>query len=178
MDATMMLKAFAPVSAIAATKGRNAYRRAEALLTTGRGDLVRLLALTSGMTAAQVREADAAQAFSALVDWAVDGGVAYIRAVASCGAEIVCTTLYQYRPEDVDALFYLLRRRRKDDRRTEYIADALRLLVLSKMRKGGKFPRLAECLGERKKPPEKTGAQIFGGIVSAALGKGGKKIDH
>jgi hypothetical protein len=175
MDATLMLKTFAAVSAISAVKAPNVYRRAEILLTARRGDLVQLLALVNGMTVSEVREADAAQAFSALVNWAVEGGVSYIRVVSSCGPEIVCTTLYQYRPEDVHALCYLLRRRRKDDRRTEYIADTLRLLVLSKMKKGSEFPHLAECLGEKKKSPEKTGAQILDGIISAALGKGEKE---
>lgn len=97
--------------------------------------------------------------------------IPYFRAVKVCGAEDVCGVLYAYRPKDLTALFLLMQRKQKDDFSRHYIADMLRLLVLSKSNGKAEIPTLHDCLMKKTPKAEESGQEILNRIVSAALGE-------
>lgn len=102
---------------------------------------------------------------------AFDMAVPYFKTIKICGGEDVCGVLYEYRPRDLKSLFLLIKKRQKEEFKTRYIADLLRLIVLSKSREGSSIPTLDECLTRKPAPVEQSGQDIMEKIIAAALGK-------
>ena len=114
---------------------------------------------------------DAFTTLSAFRREAFDVAVPYFKAIRICGGEDVCGVLYEYRPRDLKSLFVLIRKKQKDDFKTRYIADLLRLIVLSQSKGDAKIPTLDECLTRKQAPADQSGQDIMDKIISAALGK-------
>jgi hypothetical protein len=173
MDFGMMARVY-PAAAKMAELAGSRFDVMSELLHHHRYVLYRLMSACAGCKSQEIPEMDAGDTLSALLDAMADGLLTLIYACRSAGPEIVCTTLYQYRPEDPAALVTLINRRRKDDRCTYYMADALRLLVLSNLKKGSKYPRLEELLSNKKVRQTQSGEQILDSIITAVTGTKGE----
>lgn len=165
----MMMSAFSPAAAIAAIKGGTPIKKAQTLMTDKRRVLLRMLSVISGKQQNEVLKQDALVTVASLVQWLENGGQIFLHVMEACGAELVCEVLYEYRPEDVDALVHLVSRKRKKDFSTHYIADALRLLVLSKLEKGSRYPALRELLEPEKEKPQESGMDVLNRICDAVI---------
>lgn len=178
MDFGMMARAYPAAAKMAELTGTQYDAMAE-LLRDRRRVLYSFLSACAGCKPQDIPSADASDSLTALLEAMADGILMFVYACRTAGAEIVCTALYQYRPEDPDALVTLIKRRRKDDRCTYYMADALRILVLANLKKGSKYPRLEELLDKGKKKPTQTGTEILNDIITAVMGtKGDNTNDH
>lgn len=178
MDFDMMARLFPAVREIAALDGTGLDAMAE-LLQKRRHALYRLVAVCAGRDAREVPQMEVADVLQSLAYAARDGLLMLICVCRAAGEEVFCTALYQYRPANPEALATLVKRRIRDDKATHYMANALRLLVLSKLEKGSSYPTLREVLEPHKAEPVKTGMEIMNDIMNAVLGgKENKKNDH
>lgn len=165
----VMARLFPAASALAELKG-TPFQRMTELLQERRRALLLLLTVLAGEDAMRKKPSATAAALSRSMS---DGGMLYLQAVCAAGPEKACVVLYRYRPEDPEALFFLLKRQQKEDASVHYFADAIRLLTLSKLRKDSKFPTLRELL-QGKPPPKneiRNGTEILNDIIFKSTGR-------
>ena len=178
MTANEMKRIFSAAALVADADGKTPACRLRSLLQDEKKPLHRLLAAWTEKPLYEVGKSEAPEMLLALVRLIHAGGAVLLNMISKCTAEKVCTLLYQYQPEDIDALYFLMKQRCKDDVCTMYQADALRLLVMSKLEKGANYPSLRDLLMEnRANDVNQTGDEIISDIF-AAIGIGGENDDH
>lgn len=168
-----MARLFPAAAALSELKG-SPFDRMTELLKERRRALMLLLQVLTGEDAQRKRPAATAAALARSLS---NGGLLFIQTVCAAGAEKTCAVLYRYRPEDPEALFFLLKRQQKEDFSVHYIADALRLLALSKLERNSKLPTLKECLKEKPPQDTRTGMEILQDIIDTLKGRK-KANDH